>query len=91
MTKPELIDELASKTDVSKKDCANVIDAFQDIVKKTLIKGDKLQLVGFGTFEVAERAERQGRNPKTGEAITISATKSPKFKPSRSLKEAVNA
>ena len=55
MTKPELIDELASKTGVSKKDCANVIDAFQDIVKETLIKGDKLQLVGFGTFEVAER------------------------------------
>ena len=58
MTKPELIDELASKTGVSKKDCTNVIDAFQDIVKETLIKGDKLQLVGFGTFEVAERAER---------------------------------
>ena len=91
MTKPELINELASKTDVSKKDCANVIDAFQDIVKEILIKGDKLQLVGFGTFEVAERAERKGRNPKTGEAITIPATKSPKFKPSRTLKEAVNA
>ena len=91
MTKPELIDKLASKTDVSKKDCANVIDAFQDIVKEILIKGDKLQLVGFGTFEVAERAERKGRNPKTGEAITIPATKSPKFKPSRTLKEAVNA
>ena len=91
MTKPELIDELASKTDVSKKDCTNVIDAFQDIVKETLIKGDKLQLVGFGTFEVAERAERKGRNPKTGEEILIPSTKSPKFKPSRTLKEAVNA
>lgn len=91
MTKPELIDVLSSKTGMTKKDCANVLDAFQDTVKESLAKGDKLQLVGFGTFEVAERAERKGRNPKTGEEILIPATKSPKFKPSRTLKEAVNA
>lgn len=91
MTKPELIDVLSSKTEMTKKDCANVLDAFQDTVKETLAKGDKVQLVGFGTFEVVERAERMGRNPSTGKEMLIPASKSPKFKAGKVLKDAVNA
>lgn len=91
MTKPELIDVLSSKTEMTKKDCANVLDAFQDTVKETLAKGDKVQLVGFGTFEVVERAERMGRNPSTGKEMLIAASKSPKFKAGKALKDAVNA
>lgn len=91
MTKPELIDVLSSKTEMTKKDCANVLDAFQDTVKETLAKGDKVQLVGFGTFEVVERAERMGRNPSTGKEMLIPASKSPKFKAGKALKDAVNA
>lgn len=91
MTKPELIDVLSSKTEMTKKDCANVLDAFQDTVKETLAKGDKIQLVGFGTFEVVERAERMGRNPSTGKEMLIAASKSPKFKAGKALKDAVNA
>lgn len=91
MTKPELIDVLSSKTEMTKKDCANVLDAFQDTVKETLAKGDKVQLVGFGTFEVVERAAREGRNPQTGEKMMFKSSKSPKFKVGKALKDAVNA
>lgn len=91
MTKPELIDVLSSKTEMTKKDCANVLDAFQDTVKESLAKGDKVQLVGFGTFEVVDRAERMGRNPKDGSEMLIPASKSPKFKVGKTLKDAVNA
>ena len=91
MNKVELVAAIAEKSELTKVDAEKALKAFIDTVTEELKNGGKVQLVGFGTFEVAERAERKGRNPKTGEAITIPATKSPKFKPSRTLKEAVNA
>lgn len=89
MNKTELISAIAEKAEISKKDAEKALAAFTNVVANTLVGGDKVQLVGFGTFEVAERAERQGRNPATGEAITIAASKSPKFKAGKALKDAV--
>lgn len=91
MNKNELIGVVASKSEISKKDVEKVINTFTNVVTDVLINGDKVQLVGFGTFEVIERAARTGRNPKTGETITIDASKSPKFKAGKSLKDAVKA
>lgn len=91
MNKTELVAAIAAKTELTKKDAEKALKAFTDVVAEELKKGEKIQLVGFGTFEVAERAERQGRNPKTGEAITIPASKSPKFKAGKALKDIVNA
>ncbi len=91
MNKVELIGAVASKSEISKKDVEKVINAFTNVVADTLVDGDKVAITGFGTFEVVERAERQGRNPTTGEAITIAASKSPKFKAGKALKEAVKA
>ena len=91
MNKVELVGAVASKSEISKKDVEKVINAFTNIVADALVDGDKVQLVGFGTFEVVERAKRQGRNPATGEAITIAASKSPKFKAGKALKDAVKA
>lgn len=91
MNKVELIGAVASKSEISKKDVEKVINAFTNVVADALVDGDKVQLVSFGTFEVVERAERQGRNPATGEAMTIAASKSPKFKAGKALKDAVNA
>lgn len=91
MNKVELIGAVTSKSEISKKDVEKVINAFTNVVADALVDGDKVQLVGFGTFEVVERAERQGRNPATGEAITIAASKSPKFKAGKALKDAVKA
>lgn len=91
MNKVELIGAVASKSEISKKDVEKVINAFTNVVADALVDGDKVQLVGFGTFEVTKRAERQGRNPATGEAITIAASKSPKFKAGKALKKAVKA
>lgn len=91
MNKVELIGAVASKSEISKKDVEKVINAFTNVVADALVDGDKVQLVGFGTFEVVERAEHQGRNPATGEAMTIAASKSPKFKAGKALKEAVKA
>lgn len=91
MNKVELVGAVASKSEISKKDVEKVINAFTNVVADALVDGDKVQLVGFGTFEVVERAERQGRNPATGEAITIAASKSPKFKAGKALKDAVKA
>ena len=91
MNKVELIGAVASKSEISKKDVEKVINAFSNFVADALVDGDKVQLVGFGTFEVVERAERQGRNPATGEAMTIAASKSPKFKAGKALKDAVKA
>ena len=90
MTKPELVSAMSEKTGVSKKDAAASIDAFVEIISDVLKHGDKLQLVGFGTFEVSERAARTGRNPQTGEDIKIPAAKIPKFKAGAALKNAVN-
>lgn len=91
MNKTELVAAIAEKAELSKKDAEKALAAFTDVVADTLKNGDKIQLVGFGTFEVSERAAREGRNPKTGETMTISASKSPKFKAGKALKDLVNA
>ena len=91
MNKVELVASIAEKSELTKIDAEKALKAFIDVVTDELKNGGKVQLVGFGTFEVAERAERQGRNPKTGEPITIGASKSPKFKAGKALKDAVNA
>ncbi|MEY8422135.1 HU family DNA-binding protein [Lachnospiraceae bacterium 38-14] len=91
MNKTELISAMAEKAKLSKKDAEKALTTFTNIVADTLVDGDKVSITGFGTFEVTERAERQGRNPATGEAITIAASKSPKFKAGKALKEAVKA
>ena len=90
MNKSELIAAVVEKTELSKKDAEKAIKAFEEVVTEELKKGEKVQLVGFGTFEVAERAERIGRNPKTKESMVISASKAPKFKAGKALKDAVN-
>ncbi len=90
MNKAELIETIAKKADLSKKDAEAALNAFTDVVGKTLKKGDKVQLVGFGTFEVAKRAARTGRNPQTGKEIKIAASKAPKFKAGKALKDLVN-
>ncbi len=90
MNKSELITAVVEKTELSKKDAEKAIKAFEEVVTEELIKGGKVQLVGFGTFEVTERAERIGRNPKTKEEMIIEASKAPKFKAGKALKDAVN-
>ena len=91
MNKTELVAAMAEKAEFSKKDAEKALTAFTNIIADTLVDGDKVAITGFGTFEVVERAERQGRNPATGEAMTIAASKSPKFKASKALKDAVKA
>ncbi len=91
MNKTELIAAIAEKTELSKKDAEKALKAFTDVVAEELKKGEKIQLVGFGTFEVSERAARTGRNPQTKEEITIPASKAPKFKAGKALKDIVNA
>lgn len=91
MNRTELIAAMANKAEISKKDAEKSLTAFTNIVADTLVDGDKISITGFGIFEVVERAERQGRNPATGEAITIAASKSPKFKAGKALKDAVKA
>ena len=90
MNKVELIAEMSEKTGLSKKDAGAALKAFTDIVQAELKKGEKVQLVGFGTFEVAKRAARVGRNPQSGEEMKIKASKSPKFKAGKALKDALN-
>ena len=90
MTKTELVAEISKATNISKKDTEATIKAFTDVVGKELKKGGKVQLIGFGTFEVAKRAARKGRNPQTGKEIKIAASKSPKFKAGAGLKNLVN-
>jgi DNA-binding protein HU-beta len=89
MTKAELIEKMAKDAEISKAAAGNALDSFIDGVKKTLKKGSKVTLVGFGTFSVAKRKARKGRNPRTGEVITIKAAKVPKFTSGKALKEAV--
>lgn len=91
MNKTELVVAMAEKAEISKKDAEKALTAFTNVVTDTLVDGDKVQLVGFGIFEVAERAARTGRNPQTGESIEIGASKSPKFKAGKALKDAVKA
>ena len=89
MNKTELIASVAEKAAISKKDADKAIAAFIESVTDALKAGDKVQLVGFGTFEVRERAARTGRNPQTNETITIAASKSPAFKAGKAFKDAV--
>ena len=89
MTKAELINAVAAKTELSKKDSAAAVDALLAAVKETLANGEKVQLAGFGTFEVRTRNARTGRNPRTKEVITIAASKVPAFKAGKALKDAV--
>ena len=90
MNKKELIKAISEKSGVTQKDTDIVLTAFQEVIKEELSKCNKVQMVGFGTFDVAERAERMGRNPKTGEEMLIKSSKSPKFKAGKALKDAVN-
>ena len=90
MNKTELIAAVAEKAEISKKDSEKALKAFVDVVTEQLNAGDKVQVVGFGTFEVSERAAREGRNPQTGETMKIAACKAPKFKAGKALKDAIN-
>ena len=91
MNKTELIAAVAEKAEISKKDSEKALKAFIDVVTDELKNGEKIQLVGFGTFEVSERAAREGRNPLTGKTMKIEACKAPKFKAGKALKDAINA
>ncbi|RZD16796.1 MAG: HU family DNA-binding protein [Candidatus Acididesulfobacter guangdongensis] len=91
MTKAELVDAIAKSSKLTKADSEKALNAAVESVVAALKKGDSVRLVGFGTFEVVKRAARKGRNPQTGKEIQIKASKSPKFKPGKTFKEAVNA
>ena len=90
MNKSELIAAIATKTGETKKDAEATLNAFVNVVSETLAKGDKVQLIGFGSFEVRKRAARKGRNPQTKEEIKIPASKAPVFKAGKALKDLVN-
>lgn len=90
MNKSELIDQIADAADVSKASAGRALDAVLEAITKAMKKGDMVTLVGFGTFYVGKRAARNGRNPRTGATIRIKATKTPKFRAGKSLKDAVN-
>lgn len=90
MNKVELITEIANRAELSKKDSEKAVKAFIDIVTEQLKKDEKVQLIGFGTFEASQREAREGRNPQTGETMTIAACKAPKFKAGKALKDAIN-
>ncbi len=89
MTKAELIEKMAQDADVSKAAAGKALDSFVEGVKKSLKKGDKVTIVGFGTFSVSKRAARKGRNPRTGETIKIKASKAPKFTSGKAFKDAI--
>ena len=91
MNKTELVAAVAEKAGLSKKDAEKAIAAYTDVVSEELVNGGKVKLVGFGTFAVVERPEREGRNPKTKERITVAASRVPKFKAGKALKDKVNA
>lgn len=90
MNKSELIEAMANTASLSKKDAEAALNAYTDVITEALKKGDKVTLVGFGTYETRKRAARTGKNPQTGEAIKINAAKVPAFKPGKALKDAVN-
>jgi DNA-binding protein HU-beta len=89
MNKTELVDAVATQAKLSKQDAKKAVEALFETISNTLAKEEKIQLIGFGTFEVRERAARTGRNPQTGEEMTIPASKVPAFKPGKELKAAV--
>ena len=90
MNKQELVAKLAEKSGMTKASANDAINGFTEVVKEALTAGDSIQLIGFGTFAVKERAAREARNPRTGEKVKIAASKSPVFKPGKALKDAVN-
>jgi len=90
VNKTELVASVAEKTGLTKKDAEKAVNALFDSVQDALTAGDKVQMIGFGTFEVKERAARKGRNPRTGQDIEIPASKNPVFKAGKALKDAVN-
>ena len=90
MNKAELVAAIAENADITRKDAEKAVKAFVDVVTEELKKGEKVQVVGFGTFEVVERAAREGRNPHTGEPMPIAASRAPKFKAGKVLKDALN-
>lgn len=89
ISKKQLVDQIAAKTDATKTDINTILDAYIDVVKSNVAEGNKVQLVGFGAFELRHRAARKGRNPQTGQEIQIPASKVPAFKPGKALKDAV--
>lgn len=89
MNKAELISAVAEKSELTKKDAEKAVNSMISVITETLAKGERVQLVGFGTFEVRDRAERKGRNPQTREEIVIPASKAPVFKAGRALKDSV--
>lgn len=91
MNKAEFYAAIAAKAETTNKDVNKVMKAFVEVATEQLANGEKIQIPGFGTFDVSERAAREGRNPRTGETMTIAASKSPKFKAGKALKDAVNA
>ena len=90
MNRMELVAAIAEKSELSKKDAEKALKAFTDVVAEELKKGEQIQLVGFGTFKVSERAAREGRNPQTGETMQIKASKTPKFTAGKARKDALN-
>ncbi|MCR5007736.1 MAG: HU family DNA-binding protein [Oribacterium sp.] len=90
MNRVELVAEVAKKADLSKKDAEAAVKSVFDAIADALAEGDKVQLIGFGTFDVAERAAREGRNPRTGETMKIEASKAPRFKAGKALKDKIN-
>ncbi len=90
MNKQELIAAIAEKAEMEKDDAKKALNAFIEVVGDELKKGEKIQIIGFGTFEVSERAAREGRNPQTGEAMEIKASRNPKFKAGKALKDSLN-
>lgn len=90
MNKGELIEAIVAKTGATKKDAEAIVKATFDTITEAMVKGDKVSLIGFGNFEVRERAARTGKNPQTGAEIKIAACKAPAFKPGKALKDAVN-
>lgn len=91
MKKAELVAAIAAKTGMKKADAQKALEAFIEVIGEELVAGEKVQITGFGTFEVSERAAREGRNPQSGETMMIAASKSPKFKAGKVLKDKVNA
>ena len=91
MNKNELVASVAEKAGLTKKDAEKAVGAIFESIQQALVEGDKVQVIGFGTFEVKERSARAGRNPRTNEAIQIPASKNPAFKAGKALKDAVNA
>ncbi|HAC61163.1 MAG TPA: HU family DNA-binding protein [Lachnospiraceae bacterium] len=90
MNKQELIAAIAEKAEMEKDDAKKALNAFIEVVGDELKKGEKIQIIGFGTFEVSERAAREGRNPQTGETMEIKASRNPKFKAGKALKDSLN-